>query len=115
MPLLFHMFYLLTFWISLFPTPQCGACQLGNLFTNTGLRQIVQDKILAKDYAALLGLQAPKIIRRVKDCSDMPKVEDLPASYVFKSTHLSGCVTVVRNGKVIQAKACPMCNENIDL
>ena len=77
--------------------------------------QILQDKILAKEYFRILGLHSPEIFRRVADCQHLPLIEELPQSYVFKSTHLSGCVTVVQDGKVLQAKACPMCNANRSL
>ena len=45
--------------------------------------QIIQDKIAAKEYFHMLGLPAPKIIRRVDGgCLQLPRLEDLPLSYV---------------------------------
>ena len=59
------------------------------------LPKVLQDKILVKDYAAMHGVAAPATLLQVDNCSAL-SVSDLPTSYVLKSSHLSGCVIVVK-------------------
>ena len=60
------------------------------------------DKALVRRWAALRGVRTPEVLFASKTCA----VPALGGAYAFKATHTTGCLVLVKNGRVVGHKPC---------